>query len=172
MYDVQLKQDCGLTIAQYGLLSGCAALSALRWTFACMTAASCTMRNLPCIATNIFKLLRAHQNQSWRQFAQGGACVCIRYANGLVYAFASLILGYCVDHLNWPRTWLLVAANVLLALMYVLEVRPGHGVSAPATHRRGLYVCMASYAVSTVWNWPGACLFVATAVLPAGLECD
>ena len=41
-----------------------------------------------------------------------------------MYAFASLVLGYCVDHLNWPRTWLLVAANVLLAGMYVLEVRP------------------------------------------------
>ncbi|CAK0783481.1 hypothetical protein CVIRNUC_006680 [Coccomyxa viridis] len=64
-FTTELKQDCGLTIAQYGLLSG--------------------------------------------------------YANGLVYAFASLILGYCVDHLNWPRTWLLVAANVLLAGMYVLE---------------------------------------------------
>ncbi|CAL5220605.1 g2646 [Coccomyxa viridis] len=61
----ELKRDCGLTIAQYGLLSG--------------------------------------------------------YANGLVYAFSSLILGYCVDHLNWPRTWLLVAANLLLAGMYVLE---------------------------------------------------
>ncbi len=50
-------------------------------------------------------------------------CLCCRYANGLVYAFSSLILGYCVDHLNWPRTWLLVAANLLLAGMYVLEVR-------------------------------------------------
>ena len=30
VYDVQLKQDCGLTIAQYGLLSGCAVLFALR----------------------------------------------------------------------------------------------------------------------------------------------
>lgn len=109
------------------------------------------MRNLPCIATIIFKLLRAHY-QSWQQIAQGGACVCIRYANGLVYAFASLILGYCVDHLNWPRTWLLVAANVLLAGMYVLEVRPGHGVSAPARDTRGTYVCIASYAVSTVWK--------------------
>ena len=50
--------------------------------------------------------------------------LCYRYANGIVYAFSSLILGYCVDHLNWPRTWLLVAANLLLAGMFVLEVRP------------------------------------------------
>ena len=49
--------------------------------------------------------------------------LCCRYANGVVYAFSSLILGYCVDHLNWPRTWLLVAANLLLAGMFVLEVR-------------------------------------------------
>ncbi|CAL5223872.1 g6461 [Coccomyxa viridis] len=64
-FTAELKQDCGLTIAQYGLLSG--------------------------------------------------------YANGLVYAFSSLILGWCVDHLHWPRTWLLVAANLLLAGMFVLE---------------------------------------------------
>ena len=69
---------------------------------------------------------------------RGIVCVCIRYANGLVYAFASLILGYCVDHLNWPRTWLLVAANVLLAGMYVLEVRPGHGISCPFNPQKGL----------------------------------
>ena len=50
------------------------------------------------------------------------AYVLRRYANGLVYAFSSLVLGWCVDRLNWPRTWLLVAANLLLAGMYVLEV--------------------------------------------------
>ena len=54
----------------------------------------------------------------------GEAFVLSRYANGLVYAFSSLILGWCVDRLNWPRTWLLVAANLLLAGMYVLEVGP------------------------------------------------
>ena len=60
-----------------------------------------------------------------------GAFALRRYANGLVYAFSSLILGWCVDRLDWPRTWLLVAANLLLAGMYVLEVGPTTLFSRP-----------------------------------------
>ena len=55
-----------------------------------------------------------------------------RYANGLIYAFSSLILGWCVDHLDWPRTWLLVAANLLLAGMFLLEV--GLCISVDRSH--------------------------------------
>ncbi|KAK9904809.1 hypothetical protein WJX75_002922 [Coccomyxa subellipsoidea] len=60
-----LQKDCGLTIAQYGLLTG--------------------------------------------------------YASGLVNAIASLVLGWGVDRYNWPRTYVLAAANLLLSGMYILE---------------------------------------------------
>lgn len=63
-----------------------------------------------------------------------------------MYAFASLVLGYCVDHLNWPRTWVLVAANVLLAGMYVLEVSICMISVNPGPHKQGrlygTFLCM------------------------------
>ena len=44
------------------------------------------------------------------------------YASGLVNAIASLVLGWGVDRYNWPRTYVLAAANLLLSGMYILEV--------------------------------------------------
>ncbi|CAL8464318.1 g3853 [Coccomyxa elongata] len=64
-FTADLKRDCGLTIAQYGLLTG--------------------------------------------------------YASGLVNAIASLVLGWGVDRYNWPRTYVLAAASLLLSGMYILE---------------------------------------------------
>ncbi len=46
-----------------------------------------------------------------------------RYASGLVNAIASLVLGWGVDRYNWPRTYVLAAASLLLSGMYILEVR-------------------------------------------------
>ena len=37
-------------------------------------------------------------------------------------AIASLVLGWGVDRYNWPRTYVLAAANLLLSGMYILEV--------------------------------------------------
>lgn len=47
---------------------------------------------------------------------------CRRYASGLVNAIASLVLGWGVDRYNWPRTYVLAAASLLLSGMYILEV--------------------------------------------------
>ena len=86
------------------------------------------------------------------------AFVLSRYANGLVYAFSSLILGWCVDRLDWPRTWLLVAANLLLAGMYVLEVGP----NTLSAHPEARLSCPNSLLSTT------RCLLLATDVLLAG----
>ena len=51
-----------------------------------------------------------------------------RYANGIVYACASLALGWAVDRYNWPRTYVMAAAYLLLAGMYVLEVSACHTI--------------------------------------------
>lgn len=45
-----------------------------------------------------------------------------RYASGLVNACAALVLGWGVDRYNWPRTYVLAAASLLLTGMYILEV--------------------------------------------------
>ena len=39
-----------------------------------------------------------------------------------MYACSSLALGWAVDRYNWPRTYVMAAAYLLLAGMYVLEV--------------------------------------------------
>jgi len=39
-----------------------------------------------------------------------------------VNAIAALVLGWGVDRYNWPRTYVLAAASLLLTGMYILEV--------------------------------------------------
>ena len=103
-----------------------------------MATATHCIRRLPCHCTR-------HQKGWVYNVVSLRMSCCNRYANGLVYAFASLILGYCVDHLNWPRTWLLVAANLLLAGMYVLEVSKlcWHASAFPEVAECVLQVCLA-----------------------------
>lgn len=41
-----------------------------------------------------------------------------------MYAIASVFIGWAVDHYNWPRTYVLSAASLLLAAMYIVQVSP------------------------------------------------